>query len=238
LYCASQNLALNPGLPCTATGATAAQRSGGGGSPEQNTKRRAVIGLLLLLQLACLVVSVPTQPGGSGPVRIALYCSGGASSCKTPTCCEPQAKYLSTLTTAAQMAFGDRGGFTVANLTAAAVPQLTPSQYDVVVFPGGSGNGQAAAVTPAGLVALRKFVAAGKGYIGTCGGSFLGLQHVGFYLPAKHTPCGDVSSSDKTTQPHCAPATQEPWDRGDGDVLVEFTQAGLAQVRNVLWAHF
>jgi putative intracellular protease/amidase len=132
---------------------------------------RAVIGLLLLLQLACLVVSVPTQPGGSGPVRIALYCSGGASSCKTPTCCEPQAKYLSTLTTAAQMAFGDRGGFTVANLTAAAVPQLTPSQYDVVVFPGGSGNGQAAAVTPAGLVALRKFVAAGKGYIGTCGGS-------------------------------------------------------------------
>jgi hypothetical protein len=94
-----------------------------------------------------------------------------------------------------------------------------------------AGNGQAAAVGPAGLAAIRKFVSAGKGYIGTCGGSFLGIQHVGFYLPTEHTPCGDVSRQDKLTQPHCTPATQEPFDRGDGNVLVEFTQAGLAQLR-------
>ena len=48
---------------------------------------------------------------------------------------------------------------------------------------------------------------AGRGYIGTCGGSFLGLQHVGFYLPANHTPCGDPNKA------HCTPITQEPWDR-------------------------
>ena len=46
-------------------------------------------------------------------------------------------------------------------------------------------------VDPTGLVALRKFVAAGKGYIGTCGGSFLGLPHVGFYLPPQHAPARD-----------------------------------------------
>ena len=93
-----------------------------------------------------------------------------------------------------------------------------------------AGNGQASAVGPEGLVALRKFVSAGKGYIGTCGCSFLGLQHVGFYLPPSHAPCGDVSPDDKLLQPHCTPPTQEPFDRGDGDVLVEFTQAGLAQL--------
>ena len=107
---------------------------------------------------------------------------------------------------------------------------LEPGQHDIVVFPGGSGNGQASAVTPAGLTALRNFVSAGGGYIGTCGGSFLGLQHVGFYLPAKHAACGNVSPADKLLQPHCSPATQEPFDRGDGNVLVEFTQTGLTQL--------
>ena len=53
---------------------------------------------------------------------------------------------------------------------------LEPGQLDVVVFPGGSGNGQAKAIGLAGLEALRKFVQAGGGYIGTCGGAFLGLQ--------------------------------------------------------------
>ena len=184
------------------------------------------LGLLLALAGAGLGAPVQGVQGQAPAVRIGLYCSGGASHCQAtaPTCCEPQPEYLATLTVAARMAFG-AAGFTIANMTAADVGALEPSALDVAVFPGGSGNGQAAAVGPAGLVALRKFVAAGKGYIGTCGGSFLGLQHVGFYLPPKHAPCGDVSKADKLLQPHCTPLTQEPFDRGDGDVQVEFTQA-------------
>ena len=189
------------------------------------------LGLSLLLALAGAGLGAPVvqRVQGQAPaVRIGLYCSGGASHCQAtaPTCCEPQPEYLATLTVAARMAFGP-AGFTIANMTAADVGALEPSALDVAVFPGGSGNGQAAAVGPAGLVALRKFVAAGKGYIGTCGGSFLGLQHVGFYLPPKHVPCGDVSKADKLLQPHCTPLTQEPFDRGDGDVQVEFTLEGL-----------
>lgn len=137
-------------------------------------------------------------------VRIALYLGGGAGY---------QPKYHATLATAATMAFGE-GGFTLQNLTADAVANLDRANLDVVVFPGGSGNSQAAAVGVQGLAAIRKFVTAGGAYIGTCGGSYLGLQHVGFYLPRNHPPCGDPNAT------HCTPATQEPWDRGDGDVLV------------------
>ena len=45
------------------------------------------------------------------PLRIGLYCSGGASHCQAtaPTCCEPQPEYLATLTVAARMAFGPAG---------------------------------------------------------------------------------------------------------------------------------
>jgi hypothetical protein len=97
--------------------------------------RRAFI---CLVQLVCVTVASVTHDSGQEPVRIALYCSGGASSCKTPTCCEPNTKYYATLTVAAQMAFGD-SGFSLVNLTAADVVDLEPSQQDVVVFPGGSG---------------------------------------------------------------------------------------------------
>ena len=103
-----------------------------------------------LVQLVCVVLATAleravassgwTSAGErAGPVRIALYCSGGASSCKTPTCCEPQVKYYATLHAAAKMAFGD-SGFSIANLTAAEVVRLEVSQHDVVVFPGGSGE--------------------------------------------------------------------------------------------------
>ena len=105
------------------------------------------------MQLSCtcvaLATSVPydvkqsigwTTTDYEAPVRIALYCGGGASSCKTPTCCEPNSKYYITLFAAAQMAFGNSPGFTIANLTAAEVVRLDASQHDVVVFPGGSGE--------------------------------------------------------------------------------------------------
>ena len=89
--------------------------------------------------------------------------------------------FFVTLHTAATSAFGS-DGYTITNLTERAVQMLEPGQFDVVVFPGGSGNGQAKAVGLKGLEALRKFVQAGGGYMGTCGGAFLGLQVGGFRL--------------------------------------------------------
>ena len=67
--------------------------------------------------------------------------------------------------------------------------------------------------------AVRAFVAAGGGYIGTCGGAFLGLQHLFFFGEGPLGPAG-----------HRGPPTQEPFDRGHGDVQVEFTPQGLEQI--------
>ena len=75
------------------------------------------------------------------------------------------------------MAFGHHD-YSITNLTDADVANaVTRAAFDVVVFPGGSGNAQAEAIGPTGIAALRAFVADGGGYIGTCGGAFLGLQH-------------------------------------------------------------
>ena len=139
-------------------------------------------------------------------MRIGFYVGGGTSSDLLP--------FISTLRAGAAQAFPQQG-FSLTNISAADVRALTPQSYDVVVFPGGSGGGQAEAVGEAGLGALRRFVAGGSGYIGTCGGAFLGLQHVLFYGsgPAGH-----------------GPPTQEPWDRGHGVVQVEFSPAGLMEL--------
>lgn len=107
-------------------------------------------------------------------------------------------------------------GYTVTNFTTgAAVVALKPGEYGVVVFPGGSGNGQATGIGEDGMAAVRNHVRAGGGYIGTCGGAFLGLSHIKFYGdgPAGH-----------------GPVTQEPWDRGHGVVQVEFTAQGRAEL--------
>eukprot|EP01052_Picozoa_sp_SAG31_P045069 SAG31_NODE_8093_length_1524_cov_1.751579_2_plen_204_part_00 len=100
---------------------------------------------MIMVEMGVVAVAVACCPlmadaATMSPVRIALYCSGGASSCPaaTPTCCEPQPEYLATLTVAARMAFGPTG-FSIENLTAAKVVGLEPAELDIVVFPGGSG---------------------------------------------------------------------------------------------------
>jgi hypothetical protein len=120
--------------------------------------------------------------------------------------------FYAVLGVAATSAFG-ADGFTLQNHTDAEVKSITRASHDVMVFPGGSGGGQAKAIGEDGMAAMRKFVSEGGGYIGTCGGAFLGLQHIQFYGPG---PSGH------------GPPTQEPWDRGHGNVSVEFTAGGLS----------
>ena len=91
------------------------------------------------------------------------------------------------------------------------IQSLSRSDYEIIVFPGGSGNGQATAIGTKGLDAVRNFVKNGGGYIGTCGGAFLGIQHLMFY--------GNPP-----------PPTQEPFDRGHGEVQVEFQSLGLSEL--------
>ena len=144
----------------------------------------------------------------SATTHLAFYNGNGTS-------LHANGQFFATLNDAARSAFGAHD-FTITNITDKAVAGVTRSTFDVIIFPGGSGNGQAEAIGPAGIAALRKFVAAGGGYIGTCGGAFLGLQHALFYGDG---PLGR------------GPPTQEPFDRGHGNVSVEFSPTGLRELK-------
>ena len=83
------------------------------------------------------------------------------------------------------------------------------TNYDVVIFAGGSGSKEAEAIGEAGRAAVRQFVANGGGYIGICAGAYLATS--GF-------PWSLHLIAAKTISPK--------WKRGLGEVKVELTDAG------------
>ena len=127
---------------------------------------------------------------------------------------EHEVGFYETLDSAAT-SLGQRVGthYTLHNITENnTVSRLKMSNFDVVVFPGGSGSGQSDALGAAGRAAVVDFVRKGGGYIGTCGGAFLGMEHLKLY--------GDPP-----------PPTVEPWARGHGPVSVEFNAEGVASLQ-------
>jgi hypothetical protein len=58
-------------------------------------------------------------------------------------------------------------------VTSADIRAGTLDGFDVIVFPGGSGKQQAAAIQDQGYQAVREFVRRGGGYLGICAGSWL-----------------------------------------------------------------
>jgi predicted deacylase len=81
--------------------------------------------------------------------------------------------------------------------------------FDVVVFPGGSGSGEAASLGEAGRARVKAFVESGGGYIGICAGAYLALCNFSWGLEIVDA---------KTVSPQ--------WRRGVGEVSVELTEAG------------
>ncbi len=69
---------------------------------------------------------------------------------------------------------------------------LTPAQCDVVVFPGGSGSGQAKGLGEAGRQRVREFVGQGGGYVGICAGAYLACSNFDWGLSLLNA--GTVSS--------------------------------------------
>ncbi len=55
-------------------------------------------------------------------------------------------------------------------------------QFDVVIFPGGSGSRQGKAITPRGRQAVRRFVGNGGGYVGICAGAYLAASNYAWSL--------------------------------------------------------
>lgn len=64
-------------------------------------------------------------------------------------------------------------GMEVTRVTAADLASGALSHQDVIVFPGGTGNGQARSLGEEGAAAVRGFAEAGGGVIGICAGGYL-----------------------------------------------------------------
>jgi len=88
--------------------------------------------------------------------------------------------------------------------------------YDVVIFPGGSGSRQAKELTADGRTAVRKFVRAGGGYVGICAGAYLASSHYQWSLGVINAHVWD----------------RQHWARGKKQVDISLTPAGQEVLSN------
>jgi Biotin-protein ligase, N terminal len=97
------------------------------------------------------------------------------------------------------------------------------SEFETVIFPGGSGSAQAAALQDRGCKNVREFVQNGGGYLGVCGGAFLSSSHYSWSL-------GILQSSVLTSSigPSGDPRSGLWYRGGPTRVLIEFSREGRA----------
>jgi putative intracellular protease/amidase len=98
---------------------------------------------------------------------------------------------------------------TITSVTPAELASGILTNYDVVIFAGGSGSKQAGALGAPGRSAVRQFVASGGGYIGICAGAYLATS--GYSWGLNLINARTISSK---------------WQRGRGDVKMELTKSG------------
>ena len=97
-------------------------------------------------------------------------------------------------------------------ITDAAIRFGALTQFDVVVFPGGTGSGTARALDQAGREAVRRFVREGGGYLGVCAGAYLATSHYRWSLGILDAKVVD----------------SKHWARGTGTAQLGLTEAGVA----------
>ncbi len=93
-------------------------------------------------------------------------------------------------------------------------------QFDVVIFPGGSGSKEAAAIGKKGCEAVRAFVKSGGGYVGICAGAFLATAKYDWSLA--------LVNANTFTGNREIPGVgvKSMWFRGSGTVKMELTDEG------------
>jgi glutamine amidotransferase-like uncharacterized protein len=124
------------------------------------------------------------------------------------------------------------GTITLALLQGPDVANLSPADFDLVVFPGGGGSAEAAGIGAAGEAAVKAFVRAGKGYYGTCAGAFLAGSQTccDVLIPGYcNGRVGCVQSSYGMGLVDMGAA--EPWDRGHGYVTMAYSSAAVSMLR-------
>ena len=97
----------------------------------------------------------------------------------------------------------------------------TLSQFDLVIFPGGSGSKQAAALRSDGRQIVKKFIEGGGGYVGICAGAYLAASNYEWSLGISNhkTFCKTINL------PEIGPKSM--WYRGpSAPVKMELTEEG------------
>jgi len=153
----------------------------------------------LLLQLGMIPRTldpdqVTDRVRDAGRIHVAVYDAGGTGGAGVPRCLS----LLGEAQDARAVRIGPdeiRGG------------EL--SQFDVVIFSGGTGSGQARNIGDEGRDRVRRFVQRGGGFVGICAGAYLATERFSWGLRILDA---------KTVSPK--------WRRGSGNVLMELTDAG------------
>lgn len=138
--------------------------------------------------------NVFAAPDHVRPLKIAIYEGGGSG-----------AKGIAAVTKRAEQLPGAK----VTAVKAAEMGTRDLSEFDVVVFSGGSGSAQSKAIGEAGRKNVREFVERGGGYLGICAGAYLACAGFEWGL-------GILNA--KTVSPK--------WQRGGGMVRAELTDTG------------
>ena len=140
------------------------------------------------------------RAAGPGQTWVALYDAGGTGGQGVP---------------AVNRILGGEG-MRVVPIGAEEIAAGSLDEFDVAVFPGGSGSKQAAAIGSQGRERVRQFLERGGGYLGICAGAYLCTSGFDWGLKVLDA---------KTVSPR--------WQRGAGMLEMELTPAG----RDVLGDH-
>jgi hypothetical protein len=186
-----------PGVPTVIELSFLAKR--GAASPGERTRlfRHAVHEVLAANGMTTSSPWTLVNPA-SKKIKVAIYAGGGSST--TPGL----AAYPACLDRAASDI-----DYTYVGPVEIAQPGLL-DPFDVVIFCGGSGSGQAKSLGEAGAARARAFVERGGGYVSSCAGAYLATSGYPWSLK--------LIDADTVDSKH--------WARGSGQVDIELTDEG------------
>lgn len=150
-------------------------------------------------------VNVLTDAQESSRTLIAVYDAGGTGG-----------KGVENL----ERIFASRPAYILHHICPADIRAGVLDQFDAVIFPGGSGSKEAAALTEEGCRKVRNFVESGGGYVGICAGAFLATARYDWSL--------GLINAKTFTGKRLVPGLGEKsmWFRGSGTVQMELTEKG------------
>jgi len=174
-------------------------------SDRTRQQRLMVHCLMGELDMAAGSANVMISPTRSSPIRVALFDSAGIA--------ERSVRNLERIIDSSE-------ALELRHVGAADVCAGVLDQFHVVVFPGGSGSKQAAALGRKGRDAVRTFVRSGGGFVGICAGAYLATAEYDWGLA--------LVNAKTFTGKRLIPGEGEKsmWVRGRGTVKVELTAEG------------